>query len=739
MTSGKFAAFFAGPATICFGLIASIVLACPIAAAAEKQPFTIDDYFKVQRVTELSLSSSGEMIAYTVERQSLRKNRSVRTVYVSATTPSAEPILIDKIQNARSLAWIPGTHELAFLLNDGEVSQLYSIDAKNNKIRQHTSGDEPVVKFRFAPDGGALAWLTQTDSDDKPLPLFERLFNGEEGVVLDSENAVVYQFVNPDWPDLSARPTHTLWVKQADAKAFHVEVPGQVRSFYWSSDAPRLSISYTADNTSKKSFFANYTSIGIFDVATKTFRELVRAHPPSETKQAQYYTGGEWVPGEDKVFVRRTTERDAWMSSTEWSLFNLSTDKVLENENINWQETEIYARDGEPAFLPATENSVYSNKTVHARQFLYKITKSGLKSADILQDVQGSVSFVRFSSDFRKAAFVNESLTRPPEIYIWRRVGGVKKLTRLNKEIDVKRLPTAREVTWKSEDGATVQGWLLEPVGGKSDNKPWPLVTFVHGGPALAMPDEFAFYYKANGGIWPYPLEVYAVNGMAVFIPNYRGTKTFGDEFAHPAVIDGEPVDDIVSGIEHLIGEGIGDPDRLAISGHSHGAWLASLVMTRAKLFRVGSFAEGTPNQIANYSLMPDWLNRNVHDINWGVSLYDDPQRYIDVSPELHFKGLDAAVLFEAGSKSLAINMMGSPKAARRAGMPVEFVVYPKTGHNIRLPRLKKESAERNIDWLRFWLLSEEDPTPAKAMQYERWRKLRTLQDRNKYVVKKEY
>jgi dipeptidyl aminopeptidase/acylaminoacyl peptidase len=732
MSSPHLASLSINPVVILFGLIAFIALAPSTATAVEKQPFEIDDYFKIKRVIELSLSSDGEMVAYTFMSQDLEQNKSVRAVYISATDPRVEPILIDSIQNARSLAWIPGTHELAFLLSDGVNAQVHSINTEDNKIRQHTSGDDTVVKFRFAPDGGSLAWLTQTDLNNKPSPLYERLFNGNEGVVIDSENTAIYHFVNPERPDFAARSHNLLWLKRAGEEAFRTDALGHVKSFYWSTDASKLSITFVAHEVPKEAFFDKYTSLGVFDVATKAFRVVAHARPPSEMKKAQYYTGGEWVPREDKLFIRRTTERDRWMSNTEWTSFDFATGEALESGNHNWKEIDIYGLDSEPAFVPVNANTVFSNRTVQARQFLYQVTPSGVERADILQDVGGSVSFVRFSAAFETATFVNESLTHPPEIYVWQKGYGSQKLTRLNQEIAEKQLPSAREVTWKSEDGVTVQGWLLEPVGEKSeDNKPRPLITFVHGGPGLAMPDKFGFYFKALGGLWPYPFEAYAVNNIAVFIPNYRGTKSFGDKFADPTSIDGEPVDDIVSGIEYLIGERIADPERLAISGHSHGGWLAPFVMTRAKIFRAASIAEGTQNKIVNYSLMPGNLNRVTHDTIQGASLYDDPQRYVDLSPDLHFAGLDTAVLFEAGAKSLAINMMGSPKAAQRAGMPAEFIVYPRTGHNIRLPRLQKESAERNLDWFRFWLLGEEDSDPVKAQQYERWRKLRPASEMN--------
>jgi len=36
-----------------------------------------------------------------------------------------------------------------------------------------------------------------------------------------------------------------------------------------------------------------------------------------------------------------------------------------------------------------------------------------------------------------------------------------------------------------------------------------------------------------------------------------------------------------------------------------------------------------------------------------------------------------------------------------------------------------------SADWFRFWLRDEEDPDPAKAEQYVRWRGLRKLQAEN--------
>jgi len=698
-----------------------------VSAVDAAKPFTIDDYFNLQKVTELAISSDGEMMAYAVTQQSLAENKPVRTVFVSATTPGARIERIDVIQSARGFAWIPGGHELAFLSSVDGAAQVLSIDPKTRETRQHTHARDAVTAFRFAPDGASLAWLTQ--SSEKPtVSLYDRLFHSDEGVVIDPEHTTVYEFVNPKWSSTGARSSNELWFKRAaERDARRVNALGRVSSFYWSSDAEFLSIAYADRDMPHVAFVEKYTSLGVFNVTTEEFKVLARGRTLSEKDNGLIYSGGEWVPGEYKLFIRLTEQEDRWAEKMQWSLFNLADDSAADSELRSWRPmTDMYGWNPEPAFLPVNETKIYSERTVRAHPSLYEITPSEPVRAAILENVEGAISSIGFSADFQTAIFVNENLDRPPEIYIWRNGHGVTQLTRLNNEIAAKLFPHVKEIHWQSKDGVTVQGWLLEPVGeiATSNNKPWPLVTFVHGGPGVVFSNEFAFYFSATR-MWPYSFDVYPLNGMAVFFPNYRGTGTFGYGFRHPGAIDEEPADDIITGIDYLVREGVADPARLAISGHSHGAWLAPLVMTKAKYFKAASFGEGTLNKLINYNMMPGWLNREVHDIQNGASLYDDPARYIELSPDMHFKGLDTATLFEAGAESLAINMMGSHKAAVRAGMPAEFVVYPKTDHGSSTPQMQYEGAHRNLDWMRFWLLGEEDTSTDKAAQYERWREMR--------------
>ena len=57
---------------------------------------------------------------------------------------------------------------------------------------------------------------------------------------------------------------------------------------------------------------------------------------------------------------------------------------------------------------------------------------------------------------------------------------------------------------------------------------------------------------------------------------------------------------------------------------------------------------------------------------------------------------------------------------------PVEWEnLYPEGTHELVQPQQKYFSEQSVVDWYCFWLKGEEDPDPAKAEQYKRWRELR--------------
>jgi len=680
--------------------------------------FAVADYFRLQRIAELALSSDGNWLAYVTTSATLEKNARERSVYVRRLRPLDAPTKPDAIIGATDLAWVPRTHELAFLSERDGITQVSAFDVEGRKVRQLTHSELPVETFRHAPDGRTLAFLVRAASrPDKSL--YERFRHDESGILIDAATTSSHDFLNPNWHGQVHRTPPELHVMTANGYERRVPIPGDPSdaddSFHWSGNGRSLSVVYVSSAMPAAQLRDERTSLGVYALDANAFEVLADAAPPQGAQPGRRYTGGEWLPDSRKLLVRRVEETDPWVSESQVELALVDPFKRLQ-DTVKWRPLEVYTRGLK--FTPVASGTTLFENTEQGVHSLFKLAPDGLRRSEIVAGLDGSSSQVRFSSDFGAAAFVNESLVRPPEIYLWRRNAGTQRLSDFNRELERRVRYRAREVQWHSIDGTSIKGWLLEPPA-PSGRRPWPLVTHVHGGPAFAFPDAFAAYFD----YWPYPFEALAERGIAVFFPNYRGTQSYGRKIA--SAENNQAVDDVVAGVRMLVADGTADPQRLALTGHSHGAIVGPQAMGQAKMFRAASFAEGSANSVVMYELMSEQANREIHDPILGASLYDSPQRYIDDSPDLHLAGVATASLFEGGAYTAALHMLGYPKALRRAGAPTEFIVYPQTQHNLATPHLQRESAARNLDWFEFWLDDAEDPDPAKEAQYQRWREQR--------------
>jgi dipeptidyl aminopeptidase/acylaminoacyl peptidase len=122
-----------------------------------------------------------------------------------------------------------------------------------------------------------------------------------------------------------------------------------------------------------------------------------------------------------------------------------------------------------------------------------------------------------------QTAVIRSSFEHPPEV--WR--GGLGKWTRVTHLNDAVKIDGAsKSVRWRSDD-FEVQGWLQLPAD-YSPSKRYPMVVWVHGGPASASLNK-----------WPRdePI-VLSQRGYFVFWPNPRGSFGFGETFTRANVKD---------------------------------------------------------------------------------------------------------------------------------------------------------------------------------------------------------
>jgi dipeptidyl aminopeptidase/acylaminoacyl peptidase len=215
----------------------------------------------------------------------------------------------------------------------------------------------------------------------------------------------------------------------------------------------------------------------------------------------------------------------------------------------------------------------------------------------------------------------------------------------------------------------------------------------------------------ASLGEFPWPL--FAQRGYSIFIPNSRGRPGFGDRFDHAIPDDHSmnavPATDVVSGVEMLVKSGRVDPERIGIAGHSYGGGVAAYALSISKRFRAASLHEAGSlflDDSAHYDADP-WRIALRRDYGMGSPM--DPEQLPLLerdSPGHRAHLISTPCLLEFGLRENAATQGRQFfHALTYEHVPVEFVVFPRTGHITTEPVLIRDAFKRNLDWFGYWIL----------------------------------
>jgi len=142
--------------------------------------------------------------------------------------------------------------------------------------------------------------------------------------------------------------------------------------------------------------------------------------------------------------------------------------------------------------------------------------------------------------------------------------GELSKLADISPWIEESHLCDMKAIQFTARDGLRIPGYLILPKG----LKPRDL-------PVIIQPCSFPWSRET----WGYdPTAQFLANrGYAVLQVNYRGTMGYGSDYLKAGFGEwgGAILNDIEDGVRWLIAEGIADPARIGILGHSVGGYIA--------------------------------------------------------------------------------------------------------------------------------------------------------------------
>lgn len=179
----------------------------------------------------------------------------------------------------------------------------------------------------------------------------------------------------------------------------------------------------------------------------------------------------------------------------------------------------------------------------------------------------GSIQHLSLSPDGQTLAYLRSWSNRPYELYEYNVAEGVQtQLTRLSQmTAPPDSFSVAEPYEVRSSDGLTIHG-LFHPPRNALWGAPSPAVVMPHGGPPSQDLDEF--------NPW---VQLFTTNGIAVLQTRFRGSTGGGVGLEYAGIGDwgGGDVRDLQASARLFIANGLIDPMRLGVTGHSYGGYLS--------------------------------------------------------------------------------------------------------------------------------------------------------------------
>jgi len=167
-------------------------------------------------------------------------------------------------------------------------------------------------------------------------------------------------------------------------------------------------------------------------------------------------------------------------------------------------------------------------------------------------------------------------LNSPPDLFVASTSGeNERRITNLNVDfLKAHRLPDTEHLLFSGKDGVQVEGWYMKPSRGQA---PYPTILYIHGGPHAAYGNGFSFDFQMLAG-----------HGYGVLFLNHRASTGYGDGFSTAIKGDWGNLDyqDLMSGVDFAIGNGLADPDRLGLCGTSGGGNLSCWIIGHTDRFK---------------------------------------------------------------------------------------------------------------------------------------------------------
>ncbi len=614
---------------------------CFLAApAAAQKPLTAVEILSLETASNARLSPDASQVLFEISTADWKANRRVSHIW-RVSTAGGDPVRMTNGAGESDPAWFPDGSRFAFVRRVAQTAQAFEQRLNGGEGEQWTKHETSVTQLAVSRDGARLYFV----APDKAAP-------GARGL----DDAYLFE---------ANRPNRHLWEIAADRKEKRLTEGGfDVREYSLAPDG--RSILYVAapspllDDTVKAEIYRLDLSTG---AKTRLTDNRVGENDPRLSPD-----------GSQLLFVAAADPKlaDAYYQS---ALFVMPAAGGQPRPLLPDFRGEILAAEwSEKGILLLANTGVESQ--------LYRAQPSD-RAPQAVTSGRQTVSQFHYSPGADRWAAVVSTPASPPQVFV-----GDRKLTSLNPAVEKAALGRAAPYRWKGKDGAEIEGVLIHPAGYEA-GKRYPLAADIHGGPRGSYKLGFS------------TMQFWAGRGYAIFQPNYRGSSGYGNEVLRD--LNGfyfrNSADDVLTGVDALVRDGVADPDRLGVLGWSAGGIMTNWLITRTSRFKAASSGAGVSNWFSQFSQSDVRSHRGFWfgGDPWGENAPLDV--YIKSSPVFHAQKVTTPTLIMVGERDERVPMPQSVemyRALKRNGTTVELLIFPREPHGLgelrhRLAKINKE------------------------------------------------
>jgi dipeptidyl aminopeptidase/acylaminoacyl peptidase len=644
---------------------------------------TIDELIAIKRAASPAISPDGRLVAYTVREANWDDNNYHTEIWLAdAASGTVRQLTSHAKKSAAAPAWSPDGTQLAFATDRDDKRQIYVIDPRGGEARKVTAAEEAVGGFAWAPDGKSFAY-TSTDPRS------------------DADKDREKKYGEFDVYGEGYRMSH-LWVHDIASQKARRLTSGAftVGQFAWSPDGREIAYDHRVNpaNTSGET-----ADISIVTVADGKTRALVR-QPGADG-------GPVWSPD------GKTIAFGSAMSKPFSFLNNTVAVVPAAGGAVAYLTT---AFDENPSIVDWTAAGLFFSASQRTNVYLFSVdpaTKAIRRYAHVdSAQARPPDAFIgagfSLTRDGKHVAFTASGPASIAEVFVSPLAVPLtpKKLTDMTAQTARWSTGTIDVIGWKSQDGTPIEGVLHKPAGFAPGRK-YPLLVVIHGGPtATSRPTAYS-----STAI--YPIDVWTARGALVLEPNYRGSAGYGEAFRSLNVRNLGVGDawDVLSGIDHLVKEGLADPDRVGAMGWSQGGYISAYLTTHdSARFKAVSVGAGISNWMTYY-VNTDITQFTRHYLK--ATPWDDPEVYAKTSPMTYIKQAKAPTLVQHGSADQRVptpNAYELYRGLQDVGVPSTLIVYKGfegIGHGPSKPKSSRAVMQHNLDWFDKYLFNESKTT----------------------------